>query len=209
VDPTRGQINLRTNAARSTYDALQTSLEKRLSRGVSFGLHYTWSSFIDNASDFSVSSVADLPAAQDPFDRDAHKARSSYDRPHSLNGNIVYELPFFQRKKGIVGALLGGWQVNSFFDFQSGAPMTPLNGIDPAGANVTSPGAIRPNVFTNLDVSRMTVGELYLIDQQLRAQARAQAQQIFNGLGPGPCLSSSWLPGRRCHLLFLPHQEAA
>jgi hypothetical protein len=65
--------------------------------------------------------------------------------------------------------------------------------FDPAGAN-TSANAIRPNVFTNLDVSRMTVAQLYLINQQQRELAIAQAQQIFKALPSGPCVPE-WLPG--------------
>ncbi|CAN5634596.1 hypothetical protein BH20ACI3_BH20ACI3_16120 [soil metagenome] len=76
--------------------------------------------------------------------------------------------------------------------------MTPLNGSDPAGALSGIDGvvgnAIRPNVFTNLDVSKMTTAQLYLINQQLRAQAIAQAQQIFNSLPQGPCVPG-FLPG--------------
>jgi Carboxypeptidase regulatory-like domain len=193
VDPSRGMIMLRTNSASSTYDALQASLEKRLSRGVSFAVHYTWSSFIDTASDIFVPSVAESAVSQDPFDRNSDRARSSYARPNRLSGNVVYELPFFTKQSGFIGKMLGGWQVNSFFNFQTGAPLSALNGFDPAGAN-TSATAIRPNVFTNLDVSRMTVAQLYLINQQQREQAIAQAQQIFNGLPSGPCVSG-WLPG--------------
>ncbi len=192
VDPSRGVITLRTNSAASTYDALQISLEKRLSRGFSFGVHYTWSSFIDTASDIFAPSVADSAVSQDPFDRNSDRARSSYDRPHRLSGNFVYELPFFAEQRGFVGKLLGGWQLNSFFNFQTGAPLTALNGSDPAGAN--SATSIRPNVFTNLDVSRMSVAQLFLINQQQRLQAIAQAQQIFNSLPPGPCFAG-WLPG--------------
>ena len=89
--------------------------------------------------------------------------------------------------------MLGGWQVNSFFNFQTGVPLSALNGFDPAGAN-TSATAIRPNVFTNLDVSRMTVAQLHLINQQQRDLAIAQAQQIFRALPSGPCVPG-WLPG--------------
>ena len=192
VDPGRGAITLRTNSAASTYDGLQTSLEKRLSRGFSFGVHYTWSSFIDTASEIFIPSVAESASSQDPFDRNSDWARSSYDRPHRLSGNIVYELPFFQKQRRLVGKLLGGWQINSFFNFQTGAPLTALNGSDPAGASVAT--AIRPNVFTNLDVSRMTVAQLYLINQQQRDLAIVQAQQIFRALPSGPCVPG-WLPG--------------
>ena len=193
VDPSRGMIMLRTNSAWSTYDALQASLEKRLSRGVSFGVHYTWSSFIDTASDIFVPSAAESAVSQDPFDRNSDRARSSYDRPNRLSGNVVYELPFFTKQSGFVGKLLGGWQINSFFNFQTGAPLSALNGFDPAGAN-TSATAIRPNVFTNLDVSGMTVAQLYLINQQQRGLAIAQAQQIFKALPSGHCVPG-WLPG--------------
>jgi len=192
VDPNKGPITLRANSASSTYDALQASLEKRLSRGVSFGVHYTWSSFIDTASDILIPSVTESINSQDPFNRNADRAHSTFDRPHRLSGNVVYELPFFAEQRGFVGKLFGGWQVNSFFNFQSGAPFSALNGSDPAGAN--SDTSIRPNVFTNLDVSRMTVAQLYLINQRQRALAIAQAQHLFNSLPPGPCVAG-WLPG--------------
>lgn len=191
VDPTRGIISVRANSASSTYDALQASLEKRLSRGLSFGLHFTWSSLIDTASDIFSPSVAEAGTSQDPFDRNADRARGSYDRPLRLSGNFVYELPFFEKQNGVFGKLLGGWQVNSFFNFQSGAPFTPLNGADPAGVGT---GGIRPNIFTDRDVSRMSIAELYLIDRQLRDQAIARAWQIFTALPSGPCVAG-WLPG--------------
>ncbi|MEJ7849411.1 MAG: hypothetical protein WKF92_15120 [Pyrinomonadaceae bacterium] len=49
VNPSREVIQLYTNAASSTYDALQVSLTKRLGNNFSAGLHYTWSSFMDDA----------------------------------------------------------------------------------------------------------------------------------------------------------------
>jgi hypothetical protein len=192
VDPNRGPITLRTNSASSTYDSLQTSLEKRLRRGFAFGLHYTWSSFIDTVSEIFPPSVAESSISQDPFNRNADRAHSSYDRPHRLSGNVVYDLPFFSKQHGLGGRLLGGWQINSFLNFQTGAPFTALNGADVVGASVAT--AIRPNVFTNLDVSRMSVDELYLINQQQIEIAMGEAQRIFESLPPGPC-NPGWLPG--------------
>ena len=190
-DPTRGIITVRANSASSTYDGLQASLEKRLSRGFSFGLHYTWSALIDTASDVFSPSVAEAGVSQDPYDWNADRGRGSYDRPHRLTGNFVYEFPFFSKQKGIVGKLFGGWQVNSFFNFQSGAPFSPLNGVDPTGAS----GAIRPNVYTDLDVSSMTAAQLFQIEQQLRMQADARARQILS-MQPqsSPCMPR-WLGG--------------
>ncbi|HEX8565758.1 MAG TPA: TonB-dependent receptor [Pyrinomonadaceae bacterium] len=202
VDPTRGVIRLRANQAESSYNALQATLTKRLSNNFSAGLNYTWSTFIDTASETFNPSNAEVAVAQDSFNLEGDRARSSFDRPHRFSGNVVYELPFFQEQRSALGRILGGFQVNSFFTLQSGAPFTPLNGADPAGALAGIDGlvgnAIRPNVLTNLDVSRMSTAELYRINQQLRNQAIQQAQQNFNNLPPlqpnQPCVAGA-LPG--------------
>ncbi len=164
VDPTRAIIRLRADAASSIYHSMQVSFDKRLSRGFSAGVHYTWSSFIDTASEIFNPSTGEVAVSQDSFDRRADRARSGYDRPHRFTGNFVYELPFYQDQRGFVGHLLGGFQVNSFFTFQSGAPFTVLNGGDPTGAlsgiNGLVGDAIRPNVNTSLDLSRLSVEEI-------------------------------------------------
>jgi hypothetical protein len=164
VDPTRGVIRLRANAANSIYHSLQTSVDKRLSNNFSAGFHYTWSSFIDTASEIFNPSSGEVAVAQDSFDLRSDRARSSYDRPHRFTGNFVYQIPFFENQSGFAGKLLGGWQVNSFFTIQSGAPFTVLNGSDPAGALNGIAGlvgtAIRPNLITNLDLSSMSIPEI-------------------------------------------------
>lgn len=164
VDPTRGVIRLRANRAESDYNALQTTLTRRLSNNLSFGLNYTWSTFIDTASETFNPSNAEVAVAQDSFNLEADRARSSFDRPHRFSGNVVYELPLFQEQKGALGRVLGGFQVNSFFTVQSGAPFTVLNGADPAGAlsgiaDLVG-NAIRPNLNSTLDLSSLTIPEI-------------------------------------------------
>lgn len=164
-DPTRGIIRLRCNCADSIYHSLQTSLEKRLSNNFSFGLHYTWSSFIDTASEiFNPQPQGEVAVPQDSFNRDADRARSSYDRPHRFTTNFVYQLPVFQKQEGFTGRVLGGWQVNGFVTLQSGTPFTVLNGADPTGAlqgiDSLVGNAIRPNLNTSLNISKMNIIEL-------------------------------------------------
>ena len=167
VDPTRATIRLRANAASSIYHSMQVSMEKRLARGFSAGLHYTWSSFIDEASEIFNPSPGEIAIVQDSFNRGADRARSTFDRPHRLAGNVVYELPWHQDQKGPVGRILGGWQLNSAFSFQSGAPFTPLNGSDPAGAlsgiDTLVGNAIRPNMISTQALSGMSVEQLFAI----------------------------------------------
>jgi hypothetical protein len=171
VNPNLGIINLYANASSSTYNALQVSLTKRLSRGFSAGLHYTWSRLIDDITDALNASSSDFNRAQNSFDRRADRARSGYDRPHRLTGNFVYELPFYQHQTGLRGMAFGGWQLNSIFTFQSGAPFTVTLGVDPY---YPSGNPIRPNLNTNVDLSSMTINEILA----------AGGANLFRGLDP-------------------------
>jgi hypothetical protein len=184
VDRTSAVVRLRANAASSIYHSMQASLEKRLSRGFSGGLHYTWSSFIDLASEVFNPSSGEVAVSQDSFNRSTDRGRSAYDRPHRLSGNFLYELPFFQDQRGFVGHLLGGWQLNGFLTFQSGAPFTVLNGSDPAGAlagiNTLVGDAIRPNLNTSLTLSNMTIPEIIAAGGAGLFQRITAAQRVGN-----------------------------
>lgn len=162
-DPNSGIVRHRCNCTSSTYHSLQTSLEKRLSRNFSMGAHYTWSAFIDGASEiFNPSVSGEIAFPQNPRDRHSERARATYDRPHRFTTNGVFELPFLREQKGLAGKILGGWQVNGFLTLQSGAPFGVLNGSDPGGVvqgNLVGT-SIRPNLNTNLDLSRLKVREI-------------------------------------------------
>lgn len=190
---TRGLIRLRANRAESDYHSMQVSLDKRLSRGFSGGMHFTWSSFIDTASELFNPSGGEVAVAQDSFNLPADRARSTYDRPLRLSGNFVYELPWYRDQHGIVGHVLGGWQFNSFLTFQSGAPFTPLNGADPTGALNGIDGlvgnAIRANVIAPLPTT--SAEELFNL-------IRGQGQQFFRQL---QCSGPLTAPATTCQRL--------
>jgi hypothetical protein len=189
VDPTRATIRLRANAASSIYHSMQVSMEKRLSRGISAGIHYTWSSFIDEASEIFNPSPGEVAIVQDSFNRRADRARSTFDRPQRLAGNFVYELPWFREQKGAIGRVLGGWQLNSDFSFQSGAPFTPLNGSDPTGAlsgiDTLVGSAIRPNALQ--PVSGMSINQLFA----LRGTVNSNGNALFQTLRAGQRVGSA------------------
>lgn len=180
VDPGAGAIRLYANTASSIYHSMQLSVERRFKDGLSAGAHYTWSSFIDAASDpFNASVRGEVAIAQNSFDRRAERARSTYDRPQRFSVNAVYELPFYRNKStGAVGYLLGGWQIGGFLTLQSGTPFGVLNGSDPTAALSGIAGlvgdAIRPNLNTNLPISSMSLKDLQ----------QAGASSLFSALAP-------------------------
>jgi hypothetical protein len=182
VNRSAAVVRLRANAASSIYHSMQASMEKRLSRGFSAGVHYTWSSFIDTASEIFNPSSGEVAVSQDSFNRSTDRARSTYDRPHRLTGNFVYELPWFQNQSGWKEHVLGGWQLNGFFTFQSGAPFTVLNGSDPAGAlsgiNTLVGDAIRPNLNTSLPLSGMTIPDILAAGGASLFQRITAAQRV-------------------------------
>ncbi|MDP2998051.1 MAG: carboxypeptidase regulatory-like domain-containing protein [Bryobacterales bacterium] len=165
VDTAAGIVRLRANAASSVYHSLQVSFDKRFSHGFIAGAHYTWSAFIDNASEiFNPSARGEVAVSQDSFNRSADRGRSTYDRPHRFATNFVYEIPGGKLNHAAAKRVIGGWQVGAFVTLQSGSPFSPLNGSDPTlalgGIDGLVGSAIRPNLNTTLDVSSMSVEEL-------------------------------------------------
>lgn len=192
---TLGVRRVRANAAESDYHSMQLSFEKRLSRGFSAGVHYTWSAFIDTASEIFNPSGGEVAIAQDTRNLRADRARSTFDRPHRLTGNFVYELPFFRDQRGFVGHVLGGWQFNSFFTFQSGAPFTPLNGTDPTGAQNGINGLVGTSIRANVirPLPTRSAEELFNL-------IRSGGQQFFSELqctGPRDT-AGRFLPSATC-----------
>jgi hypothetical protein len=179
VNPSAGAIRVYANTASSIYHSLQLSLERRFKSGLSAGAHYTWSSFIDTASDpFNASVRGEVAIAQNSFDRRAERARSTYDRPQRFTLNAVYELPPYHKQMGALGRLFGGWQVGGILTLQSGTPFGPLNGSDPtaalSGVDALVGDPIRPNLNTSLPISSMSIQEL----------RKAGGSSLFSKLAP-------------------------
>jgi hypothetical protein len=108
------------NDAWSRYNALQTTLSRRWSRGY-FQTAYTWSKAIDATS---TGNTAFNTAYNSQVSVDASKGLSDFDRTNRLVISYVYDLPFFKDSTGITHAVLGGWEVSGITTFQSGLPFS-------------------------------------------------------------------------------------
>jgi len=142
------------NTASASYNGLQSELRIGGWRGLSATASYTYSKGIDNVSEVygTVGGGNTLSSAQNPFSISApERANSATDFPHVVGVTMVYDLPFHKDQRGLVGHLLGGWQVNTTYRYTSGQPYTtieryvgnPLFGTagDPSGTSLCDPGA--------------------------------------------------------------------
>ena len=58
---------------------------------------------------------------------------SYYDRPNRTSITSVYELPFMRTQQGLLGHVIGGWQISGIYTMESGAPLNITNGVDADG----------------------------------------------------------------------------
>ena len=156
-DPRFDDINLLESRANSNYNALQTRLQRRLSRGLSGLVSYTWSKSIDDASNF-FSSAGDPNFPQNSYDVAAERGRSNFDVRHRLSASYSYALPFGRNQSDLTSRLLGGWETHGILTLQSGRPFTValLSEIDNSGTgrSILGFGANdRPNLIGNPELS--------------------------------------------------------
>jgi outer membrane receptor protein involved in Fe transport len=122
--------------ANSSYNALEASLKKRFSHGLSFLASYTYSKSIDDASSFNMTGSASKPVAgendlaQNPFNLAAERGRSLFDARHRLVLSYQYGLPFWKDAHGWYQQALGNWQVNGITTLMTGTPFTVFDSND-------------------------------------------------------------------------------
>ena len=127
-NPNYDQINGSTNDAISNYNSMQAEIERRLSHGLSFDFNYTWSHFLDD-QDSSAGGGHTGPQARQYADAPSNYSNSNFDVRNAFKGRIVYEVPIgvgrqFFNHNYLVDALLGGYQVSSTLQIQSGNPFS-------------------------------------------------------------------------------------
>jgi hypothetical protein len=127
--PQYGQIrNQLESLGRSWYNAGTVKLDRRFSRGIQFGVSYTFSKLITDASEdlFGGSPIGSV--LQNPYDRNSLRSVSPNSIPHVFVVNYLIELPFGKGRRwlsggGITDRLFGGWQLSGIQRYQSGLPL--------------------------------------------------------------------------------------
>jgi hypothetical protein len=129
VDCDFALVRERRNGAFSIYHGLQSRLDIQNWHGVTAGASYTWSRAIDNASEIFATFAGGntTPWSQSPFDTNrAERSVSGTSFPHVASVYWIYEMPWYRNQQGVLGNVLGGWQLNGTWRFQSGQPFNPI-----------------------------------------------------------------------------------
>ena len=100
------------------YHSLQVRLSKRLTRGTTFNVNYTFSKMME-----AMSFLNDT-------DPTPEHVISAQDRPHRFVATVVYELPVGRGRaigtgmNRLLDRAIGGWQVQGIYQGQSGPPLS-------------------------------------------------------------------------------------
>lgn len=131
---THGTVQTVEYSGRSWYDSLQTKLERRFTKGLSIISSYVWSRAEDNSpGNFCTGGTGPSSCGfSNPLQPDLDKGLSDFDVPHRFTFAGVWDLPFGKGRQYVGNAsrgldlLVGGWQLNTNINVQSGPPFSIL-----------------------------------------------------------------------------------
>jgi hypothetical protein len=160
--PDWGRIRTRSNVARSWYDGMTASLNRRFSNALLFQASYTygdsrdtWSGGLIGSSDFDNGAGS----ATNFFHPENERGPSSFDVRHTLVVNAVYELPFGKGRTGTLSQIVGGWQVGIVGNYASGIPFTPFIGFDYAKDLSSDPNPQKPDWAPGFGPNNVITGD--------------------------------------------------
>jgi len=149
MNPQFSALSAWSSIGGGNYHAMQWTLRKRFSEGLTVDFNYTYAksqdlaSSAENAGSFS----GFLVNSWDPSQR---RAVSDYDQRHIYNLLGIYELPFGKGKRFGGGAnrgldaLIGGWQISGVWTQSTELPFSVGNGRNwPTNWNITGFGTPR------------------------------------------------------------------
>jgi hypothetical protein len=147
-----GFLQIQTTA-QSTYNSLQLSLIRRLSKGLQFLAAYTYAKSIDNSSGTnggSADAVRDTAIILgDQLDNRANRGLSDFDRTHRFVLSYLWDLPkpSFAARSTTGRLLFSDWQVSGIITAMSGLPIDIVDGGAGGfyGLNAGNNALARPN----------------------------------------------------------------
>jgi len=122
-----GAILMIQSMEQAEYNALQITVEKRLSHGLTLKGFYTWSkSLEDTELDNNTTNGSALDMNNLALDR----GRSDFDRRSVSVVSLIWTPNYFHGSNAFLKYTLNGWTVSSIVSLKSGTPLNILTGAD-------------------------------------------------------------------------------
>lgn len=126
---------------------------------------YTWSRTISEADSSGRGTAVYTGSAGETVSnhhyRNIGRGLASFNIPHDLTLNYVYQLPFGPGKpwlsKGLASRILGGWEVNGIVSLKDGQPFSITGGGTPSDLSVLNVTPV-PNVVPGMKTQEITWG---------------------------------------------------
>ena len=116
------EIDYKTSGGRDHYNSLQTTINRRFSKGLTLGLQHTWGRSVGTSNG---SNEAVTAGNLKNFDYDF--GNNSYDVRHSLNFTALWEVPVGKGRaldlSGPLNYIAGGWELGGVYNYRTGLPI--------------------------------------------------------------------------------------
>ncbi len=117
LDPDFGSLDMTDPTSSSNYNALEVSVEHKLSANFVMQFSYTWSHCLDYAYTYAGLGFNNSSSAvTNPYDYNSDYGNCSFDLRQNINASVVYMLPFHGSR------WVEGWQINGIQTWHTGVP---------------------------------------------------------------------------------------
>ncbi len=146
--PNFASVSDQSSRGNSLYHAMQLTLNKRFTGGLTILSNYTWAKLIDDAS-------GDGDSPSNPFNIRNERGPSDFDITHRWVTSFIYALPKLQGINPVARHVLGGWEANGIVTLESGSWLTVVSGRDNSQSGVNGDRAdLVGNPFLSTSRSR-------------------------------------------------------
>ncbi len=151
----------------SNYNALQTSFQRRFSKGLSFDANYTWGKALSDITGFSAEGGGRSWGNADPTRiNQLEYGEAENDIKNRFAISLAYEVQYGKEFHGLKKQIFAGYHINTISVWQSGKPFDIVNGggsqqFSNRATPVNNGGPDRPNQLFNARLSHPTNGAYF------------------------------------------------
>ena len=140
----------------SSYNALQLTVQRRISTGLTLNSNYTWSKCMDTVSSNANGTLySGFNTVSDPFNLDAYRGLCDDDLSYSLATSFVWQVPTSKSNSFVPKHVLSHWMASGIWMLQGGMPFSIYSGVDNSLTGVGLDFAdLVPGVSPKLSTSR-------------------------------------------------------